>query len=68
MIDPADLHIDRKVVDSARCPVKDCPVSITEEREESSGETLEALAGYVRGKFIKAMDDHIAMAHQEETE
>jgi hypothetical protein len=67
MIDPADLIVSRKIVDSAHCPEKDCPVSMTEEREQGSSEELTTVGGYVRGKLIKAMTDHMEMAHNDQS-
>ncbi len=66
MIDPADFVVARTIVDKAPCPVEDCPVSITEEREQGALERLEEVAGYVRGKLIKALTEHVAMAHKED--
>ena len=66
MIDPADIIVTRKVVDSAHCPVKDCPVSVTEDREQGSGESLNDVGGYVRAKLIKAIEAHIEGTHRDQ--
>jgi hypothetical protein len=65
-IDPADLIVTRTVTDHADCPVKDCPVSLTESREQGSSEPLNTVGGYVRGKLIKALEAHIATTHHQE--
>lgn len=59
---PADLVVTRTITDTAPCPVKDCPVSVTESRELGD-EALKDAGGYLRAKLVKSMEDHVRMAH-----
>ncbi len=61
-IDPADVVVDLETTGRARCP-HDCGVVIEKTREHGAGEAEPTVTGYVKGKVIQALQEHIKTTH-----